>query len=448
MRRVRYDDGSTAYVDARRVTELECLPPAVQFREPPAHVRGGGQVFALGDHTTFTRVGSEETDMLLLVWSQIFEEQYRTSDEQGYPPGDLHDWGDEDVDAVRIFSGPTDRFGEMLRDRGMTAMPPIDKTAPIPYDLANDVMFSHLMVGLLQCRPALTIIEPCCTSWSKAMDLNMKNLIAVAQRDRDRDEQRRLMLRVVQICRAVATWHGHVMIENPDHSAFWRESFVDDIKKTAPPGHEWRDVRLNMCMAGGPHFKMLRFMTTVPASATSHMERTCDHGFKHPLCHGRDETGRSRTALTAAYTADLLMMLVGVVAILMASRQRLWQTFGPSSCPRPPRTTRSWSRTRSSRGRPTGRSDGSPARTKTFAGDRATALSATWHETSFACTGSARARSRTRSRAASRPSRSTAAARSESASACLRRSRSTDVCSKTASGRCPSPSQAGSYISD
>ena len=43
------------------------------------------------------------------------------------------------------------------------------------------------------------------------------------------------MLRVVQICRAVATWHGHVMIENPDHSAFWRESFVDDVKKTAPP---------------------------------------------------------------------------------------------------------------------------------------------------------------------------------------------------------------------
>ena len=35
---------------------------------------------------------------------------------------------------------------------------------------------------LLQCRPALTIIEPCCTSWSKAMDLNMKNEIAIAQR--------------------------------------------------------------------------------------------------------------------------------------------------------------------------------------------------------------------------------------------------------------------------
>ena len=80
LRRVRYDDGSTAYVDARRVTELKGLPPAVQFREPPAHVRGGGQVFALGDHTTFTRVGSEETDMLLLVWSQ------RSSKSSTVPP--------------------------------------------------------------------------------------------------------------------------------------------------------------------------------------------------------------------------------------------------------------------------------------------------------------------------------------------------------------------------
>ena len=75
-----------------------------------AHVRGGGQVFALGDHTTFTRVGSEETDMLLLVWSQIFEEQYRTSDEQGYPPGDLHDWGDEDVDAQVVLQ-PVEQVG-------------------------------------------------------------------------------------------------------------------------------------------------------------------------------------------------------------------------------------------------------------------------------------------------------------------------------------------------
>ena len=60
----------------------------------------------------------------------------------------------------------------------------------------------------------------------------------------------------------------------------------------------------------------MKFWTTAPTHATAHMERQCDHEFKHPPCTRRTESGVLKTRATAAYTNTLVRMLVAVVAIM------------------------------------------------------------------------------------------------------------------------------------
>ena len=132
-----------------------------------------------------------------------------------------------------------------------------------------------------------------------------------------REIQRRMMSRMTNVLKAIFMYGGHVMIENPRYSEFWDQDFVKEWDDILPTGHAWRNIELDMCRVGSPYKKPTRFRTTAPEPATIHMERKCDHEGSHERLSGRDKvTGRPKTAATAAYTAQLVRMLVFVAAIL------------------------------------------------------------------------------------------------------------------------------------
>ena len=106
------------------------------------------------------------------------------------------------------------------------------------------------------------------------------------------------------------------MIENPSKSIFWEQDFCKEIKEETPPTKTWRDVIVNLCMVGGSHFKAMRFRTTSPPEAMAHMEKKCDHDYKHPPCRGRHADGTSRTRAAAAYTPTLVKLIIAVGAIM------------------------------------------------------------------------------------------------------------------------------------
>ena len=103
------------------------------------------------------------------------------------------------------------------------------------------------------------------------------------------------MERVGAMIRAVFSYGGHVMVENPLSSAFWKQDFIGSIRSKTPSTRIWRDVVVNLCRVGGKHLKAMKFWTTAPAEATDHMALRCDHAHKHPPCTGRDEDGIPRT---------------------------------------------------------------------------------------------------------------------------------------------------------
>ena len=122
---------------------------------------------------------------------------------------------------------------------------------------------------------------------------------------------------MTNVLKAIFMYGGHAMIENPRFSEFWDQDFVKEWDDILPTGHAWRNIELDMCRVGSPYKKPTRFRTTAPEPATIHMERKCDHEGSHERLSGRDKiTGRPKTAATAAYTAQLVRMLVFVAAIL------------------------------------------------------------------------------------------------------------------------------------
>ena len=93
----------------------------------------------------------------------------------------------------------------------------------------------------------------------------------MAKLEDERVVQRRLMKRMNLLIEANFAYSGHVIIENPLHSKFWRQDFFTDILDKLPPGRRWRKFTVNYCRVGGRHFKAIQFYTTLPPAATAHM---------------------------------------------------------------------------------------------------------------------------------------------------------------------------------
>ena len=265
---------------------------------------------------TDERMETKGRNLLLEIWQTVLQKKMKENpDSVPY----VVEGKDGLFDLISIFDGPDGDINNAAEDKGLKPMPPVDKVAVDPFDLMDDVVFASIMVAILLHMPMLLLFAPCCTYWSKANDFNKKRPEARERIEKGQQEQRKVMQRVQAAIRAAWSYNGHVMIENPLHSQFWREDFCEDIEKETPSKRKWRDVVLNMCRVGGDHFKAMRFRTTAPAVATNHMELPCDHEHKHPKCTGRNEDGTSRTKATSAYTPTLVGLLVAVVMILVGA---------------------------------------------------------------------------------------------------------------------------------
>ena len=257
------------------------------------------------------RTVSVDHDVQLTAWQSILRMK------QGeYPGVESYPTDGEPADILSVFDGPSGELNKKCEDLGLVAMPPVDVLADEPYSVLNDVHFAAMMVAILIRMPLMVLFAPVCKWYSRAFDFNSGKPHAERARNEGRAEQEKIMERVGAMIRAVFSYGGHVMVENPLSSAFWKQDFIGSIRSKTPSTRIWRDVVVNLCRVGGKHLKAMKFWTTAPAEATDHMALRCDHAHKHPPCTGRDEDGIPRTRSTSAYTPTLIMMLAAVAAVI------------------------------------------------------------------------------------------------------------------------------------
>ena len=89
-------------------------------------------------------------------------------------------------------------------------MPPIDKVAAHPTDIMDDVQFTHLVLGILRCMPAVTALAPDCGPWSRIQLLNKHNPRIMAGVRHRQAEQRQVMRRVRAVLQVIWSYGGHV----------------------------------------------------------------------------------------------------------------------------------------------------------------------------------------------------------------------------------------------
>ena len=137
------------------------------------------------------------------------------------------------------------------------------------------------------------------------------------QRLRDERAAQTLLMSNSNILICLRTrYGGHILLENPTHSKFWKQPFMTKAEAIISKRHSPRYFLLNRCRTGGKHFKQYKFLTTLPRHATSHMELTCDHKYRHPPCLGRDVNGNSVTKASGVYTDDMVSMICAVIATM------------------------------------------------------------------------------------------------------------------------------------
>jgi len=163
-------------------------------------------------------------------------------------------------------------------------------------------------------KPRLVLFAPVCRCWCKVTDFASKSPAQMIKLVKERARQTALMSKVTVLCALVMSYGGHIMIENPTHSKFWRQDFMREITSIAQLKHPTRTFLLNRCRVGGIHFKQYKFFTTLPPATTDHMELECDHTFRHPPCLGRDSNGASVTKASGVYTKSMVMMIASAIA--------------------------------------------------------------------------------------------------------------------------------------
>ena len=174
-------------------------------------------------------------------------------------------------------------------------------------------------------RLALLIMSPVCKSWCKATDFAAKSPSQMIKLTAARAVQTVLMNKIADLVGLVMSYDGHVLIENPTHSKFRKQDFMENIRARVLVSnvHTPREFLLNRCRVDGIHFKQYKCITSLPDVYTRHMEMTCDHHFKHPPCLGRDANGRSVTAASGICTKSMVFCLVGIVALMIGPHASL-----------------------------------------------------------------------------------------------------------------------------
>ena len=123
------------------------------------------------------------------------------------------------------------------------------------------------------------------------------------------------MAKMAVLLRAIHSYSGNIMIENPTASSYWNQPFIRQFESDTPNGRSWRSFEMDFCRVGCEYKKRVRIMTTMSAEATGHMHLRCNHPHLHTPLVGRGPDGRPRTAATATYTRDMRALIVGAAAI-------------------------------------------------------------------------------------------------------------------------------------
>jgi hypothetical protein len=121
------------------------------------------------------------------------------------------------------------------------------------------------------------------------------------------------MVEMINLVAVVIKYGGHILMENPVHSKFWKQDFVKQMPCVVDTKYASRTFLLNCCRTAGIHFKQYKFLTSLLCAFTEHMELECDHHFKHPLCLGRDVNSNSVTRASGVYTDYMVYMLAATI---------------------------------------------------------------------------------------------------------------------------------------
>ena len=71
---------------------------------------------------------------------------------------------------------------------------------------------------------------------------------------KNRAIQTQLMTKLNDIIRIIMDYGGHVLIENPTHSKYWKQTFFKRIEQTVAEVRTARSFLLNRCRVGGKFF--------------------------------------------------------------------------------------------------------------------------------------------------------------------------------------------------
>ena len=85
------------------------------------------------------------------------------------------------------------------------------------------------------------------------------------QRLRDERAAQTLLMSNINILISLITrYGGHILLENPTHSKFWKQPFMRTAEAIVSKNHILRYFLLNRCRVGGKHFKQYKFFTSLP----------------------------------------------------------------------------------------------------------------------------------------------------------------------------------------
>ena len=73
-------------------------------------------------------------------------------------------------------------------------------------------------------KPSLVIMSPVCRAWCKATNFASKNQTQMIKLTEDCVIQSKLITKMNDIMRIIASYGGHILIENPTHSKFWKQT--------------------------------------------------------------------------------------------------------------------------------------------------------------------------------------------------------------------------------
>ena len=245
--------------------------------------------------------------------------------------------------ALVLFSGPADRpdgLPAMLRRAGLTVVEIDVKVGGVDHDLTRPEVAAQLLARVAAGEFDVVFIGTPCESFSVAHRPRLRTAsepwgvgLMPAEWQRYMRKHNTLALFTISVARAAIATGVGVAIENPadrgvegspaywrrhsDHGSFWRLPEVQDLRLVQ---HTFAQ-----CAFGAEVQKFTTIACTRDLDAQLHglSLRQCTHGFRgHPqVAHGRDQWGRGRANMAAAYPAAMCAYLADAMAAWVGGRR-------------------------------------------------------------------------------------------------------------------------------